>query len=143
MVVSGEYLFAAKAETVWRHLIDPAALQKAIPGCKQITAKEENQYQLEIGVAIGSVKGTFLGTIALRNLNPPVSYEMQVDSSGKAGFVRGLGSIRLEPDGEQTRVVYNGEVQVGGLIASVGQRMIQAVAKKMTSGFFEAMKRNI
>ncbi|HEY3130179.1 MAG TPA: carbon monoxide dehydrogenase subunit G [Acidobacteriota bacterium] len=143
MIVTGEYLFPATAETVWRRLMDPDALQRAIPGCRQITAIEEDQYQLEIGVIVGSVKGTFLGNIALRNLNPPVSYEMQVDSAGKAGFVRGIGTIRLQTEGEQTRVLYEGEVQIGGAVASVGQRLIQAVSKKITNNFFESMKENL
>lgn len=123
--------------------MDPSELQRAIPGCQAITTMGENEYQLELAVGVGSVKGVFLGNIAIRNMNPPISYEMEVDSTGKAGFVRGVGYIRLEPDGDQTRVIYEGNVQVGGAIASVGQRMIQAVSKKLSNDFFEALKSSL
>lgn len=143
MKVSGEYFFPASSLAVWQCLLDPEALQKAIRGCRRITRKQENQYEIEIGVVVGSVRGTFLGNIALDDLKPPASYKITVDSSGKAGFVRGTGLIRLEANGEDTRVVYDGEVQVGGVIASVGQRMIEAVSKRMTNDFFGSMRKNL
>ncbi|HEY2932002.1 MAG TPA: carbon monoxide dehydrogenase subunit G [Acidobacteriota bacterium] len=141
MNVSGEYLFPAKPEIVWKHLMDPLALMRSIPGCRRIDRKGDSEFELEIEAGVGSIRGKFLGTIRLEDLNYPSSYTMNVNAQGKPGFVNGKGTIRLEPVEEKTNVSYNGEVQAGGMIASVGQRMIHSLAKKMVSDFFENLKK--
>jgi carbon monoxide dehydrogenase subunit G len=94
---------------------------------------------LEIGV--GPIKGAFGGKILMREKNPPFSYKLIVEGSGSAGFVRGEGTLTLgESEGDKTAVLVSGDAQVGGLIAGVGQRLLEGVAKQMMGQFFRCLQ---
>jgi uncharacterized protein len=92
---------------------------------------------MKVGVA--AIKGTFEGKVRLFDLEPPNRYKMALEGSGGPGFVRGEASMELSDIEGGTRVSYSADVQVGGLIASVGQRMLGGVSKMMLEQFFTRM----
>ncbi len=144
MKIKGTYTFEAPRDVVWQALIDPDVLAKTLPGCEKLEKVGENDYKGALNIRIGPVQGTFQGTVTLLDLNPPETYRMQVNGQGPAGFMRGEGDIRLEDQGETTLLYYDGEAQVGGRIASVGQRLIDSTSKSLTrrslEGLYEQIK---
>ena len=140
MKLEGSYNVPASRQTVWEAFLDPERLRKAIPGCEKLEAVGPDDYKATMKVGVGGVKGTFEGKVKLADKNPPESYKMAVEGSGGPGFIRGETLISLsDAEGGGTRVAYAADVQVGGLIASVGQRMLGGVAKMLADKFFGAM----
>ncbi len=121
-------------------LTDPEVLARCIPGCERLEKTEENVYAATIRTGVGSIKGVFSSTVRLEDMRPPEHFRLIVEGKGTPGFLKGSGDLDLEDQGETTLIRYMGEVQVGGTIASVGQRMIQATAKMMASQFFTALE---
>ncbi len=139
MKLEGAYEVPAPRQRVWDAFQDPDQLRQAIPGCEKLEAIGTDEYKATMKVGVGGVKGTFEGKVRLSDKNPPDSYRMAVDGSGGPGFIRGETTISLADSGPGTRVSYVADVQVGGLIASVGQRMLGGVAKMMADKFFTRM----
>jgi carbon monoxide dehydrogenase subunit G len=140
MKLEGSYAVPASRQTVWDAFLDPAHLKQAIPGCEKLEAIGPDEYKATMKVGVGGVKGTFEGKVKLVEKKPPESYKMAVDGSGGPGFIRGETLITLtDAEGGGTRVAYSADVQIGGLIASVGQRMLGGVAKMMADKFFGKM----
>lgn len=131
MIVEGEYTFDAPQDLVWQALQDPDVLSSAMPGGEGFTAVGENEYEGNLNVKVGPVQGKFKGNIKLTDIVAPESYTMQVDGKGAPGFVKAVGSLKLTPDGERTHIAYHGDAQVGGRIASVGQRLLDTSAKSI------------
>ena len=115
-------------------------LQRCIPGCERLEKTGENSYSVTIRAGVGSIKGVFTGTVRLEDMRPPEHYRIVVEGKGAPGFLKGTGDLDLEARGDTTIIKYTGELQVGGTIASVGQRMIQGTAKMMASQFFTALE---
>ena len=130
----------ARRERVWQALVDPAVLQRCIPGCEGLERTGENAYAATLRAGVGSIKGVFKGNVRLEDVRAPEHYRMVVDGKGQPGFLKGTGDLDLEEQGELTVVRYAGDVQVGGTLASVGQRLIQGAAKMMASQFFTAVE---
>lgn len=139
MKIEGSYDIPAPRDRVWQALLDPAQLSTAIPGCEMLDAVGEGEYKATMKVGVAAVKGTFQGKVRLSDIEPPTRYKMAVEGSGGPGFVRGEATMALSEVEGGTRVAYSAEVQVGGLIAGVGQRMIGGVAKMMLDQFFSRM----
>jgi carbon monoxide dehydrogenase subunit G len=114
-------------------------LKKAIPGCERLEAVGEDEYKATMKVGVAAVKGTFEGKVRITDKKPSDSYRMAVEGSGGPGFVRGEAVITLTDTPGGTRVSYSADVQVGGLIAGVGQRMLGGVSKMMADQFFNRM----
>jgi carbon monoxide dehydrogenase subunit G len=140
MKIEGTYEIHATPQRVYKLLINPEVLKRFMPGCERLEQTEENAFALTIKVGVGSIKGVFNGTIRLEELRPPEHFRMVVDGKGTAGFLKGSGDLNLRENGNATTVLYAGDVQVGGTIASVGQRMLQGTAKMMASQFFTALE---
>jgi uncharacterized protein len=140
MKIEGTHKIAAPRERVFAALVDPAILQKCIPGCEQMEKTRENQYTAKLTAGVGPVKGIFNATISLQDIVPPEHYKLVVEGKGQPGFVKGTGELNMKDDGGATEIQYTGEVNVGGLIASVGQRMIQATANMLASRFFKSLE---
>lgn len=136
MRLDGSYDIPAPRQTVWAALLDPVQLAAAIPGCEKLEAVAEGEYRAVMKIGVAAVKGTFEGKVKLSDLAPPTRYRMAVEGSGSPGFVRGEAGMELSDVDAGTRVTYSADVQVGGLIASVGQRMLGGVAKMMLDQFF-------
>jgi hypothetical protein len=139
MKIDGTYLINAPRATVWPMMIDPAVLQRCVPGCESLEANPDGSYKMTLKAGVGSIKGTFDGTIRLSDLQEPAHYQMNVEGKGKVGFVKGAGVLDFVEEGETTVIHYTGDVSVGGTIASVGQRMVQSSAKLMANQFFKAV----
>jgi carbon monoxide dehydrogenase subunit G len=140
MKIEGTHELHASAERVYETLIDPAVLQRCIPGCERLEKTGENAYSAILRAGVGSIKGLFTGNVRLEDLKPPRHFRMIVDGKGQPGFLKGSGDLDLEERDGITIVSYNGDVQVGGTIASVGQRMLQGAVKMMATQFFTAIE---
>ncbi len=131
MKVAGDYTFEAPRDLVWAALNDPTVLAKIMPGCEKLIQTGENEYEGALKIKVGPVQGTFQGKIKLSDIQAPESYHMQVDGQGAPGFVKGAGSAHLTEQDGKTLLHYAGDAQVGGRIASVGQRLIESSAKSI------------
>ena len=140
MKVEGTHELHAGIGRVYETLIDPGVLQRCIPGCERLEKTGENAYSATLRTGVGSIKGLFTGNVRLENLTPPRHFRIVVDGKGQPGFLKGAGDIDLEERDGITVINYGGEAQVGGTIASVGQRMLQGAVKLMTVQFFTAIE---
>ena len=140
MKIEGSHQLNAPRARVYQCLTDPQVLQRCIPGCERLEKTGENTYAAAIRAGVGSIKGVFNGNVSLEDMRPPEHYRIVVDGKGAPGFLKGSGDFELEAQGETTIIKYTGELQVGGTIAGVGQRMIQGTAKMMASQFFTALE---
>lgn len=139
MKIEGSSDIPAPRDQVWAAFLDPGILAQALPGCEKLEAIGEHEYQATMKVGVAAIKGTFEGKVKLSNLEPPNRYRMAVEGSGGPGFVRGDAAMQLSDVDGGTRVSYDADVQVGGLIASVGQRLLGGVTKMMLDQFFSRM----
>jgi carbon monoxide dehydrogenase subunit G len=139
MKIEGTHDIPAPRAAVWKAFLDPEILRQAIPGCERLDAIGEDEYRATMKIGVAAVKGTFEGKVKLHDKAPPESYRLAVDGSGGPGFVRGDTLITLSDIEGGTRVSYSADVQVGGLIAGVGQRLLGGVSKMMADKFFSAM----
>src|SRR4026209_1127702 len=139
MKIEGSADIPAARDQVWAAFLDPDTLAKALPGCEKLEAIGENEYKATMKVGVAAIKGTFEGKVKLSALEPPHRYRMAVEGSGGPGFVRGNAAMQLSDVDGGTRVSYDADVQVGGLIASVGQCMLGGVTKMMLDQFFNRM----
>ena len=140
MKIEGTHELNVSPERVYETLIDPAVLQRCIPGCERLEKTGENSYSTTLRAGVGSIKGTFTGNIRLEEMQPPQHFRIIVEGKGQPGFLKGSGDLDIEARNDVTAVTYQGDVQVGGTIASVGQRMIQGAAKMMATQFFTAIE---
>ena len=131
MKIEGEYIFDGPREAVWEIVRDPDVLATALPGTQSLEKISENEYQGEMQVRIGPVGGLFSGRVVISNEIPPESLTMTVEGKGKPGFVKGTGNVQLLPEEDQTLMKYQGDMEVGGRLASVGQRMMDSVSKSL------------
>jgi len=140
MKIDGTHEIKASRERVYALITDPEVLRRCIPGCESLEKIEENAYAATLKAGVGMVKGTFKGNVKLAEMRPPEHYRLEVDGKGGPGFVKGTGDFDLEEQDGATLIRYAGEMQVGGTIAGIGQRMIQGAAKMMASRFFTALE---
>jgi carbon monoxide dehydrogenase subunit G len=136
MEITETYRMAAPPERVWALLMDPEAIRESIPGCQALVPLGEDRYKATLSVALAAITGTYEGTVVLSDKVPPSSYRMTIEGQGRPGFVKGNASVELRPDGTDTLVDVRGQVQTGGLIARLGQRLIVNVSKMMQDRFF-------
>jgi carbon monoxide dehydrogenase subunit G len=130
--IRGEYVFAGPREAVWELLRDPEVLATALPGTQSLTPVSENEYEGEMHVRVGPVAGVFSGRIVASDEVPPESYTLSVEGRGSPGFAKGIGHVQLIDQGDGTTLMkYEGEMQIGGRIASVGQRLMDSASKSM------------
>jgi carbon monoxide dehydrogenase subunit G len=137
--VAGSYTINAPRAQLWQSLNDPAFLKVCLPGCESLEAIGPDRYQATLTVGIAVVKGKYTGSVTLSEKEPPERFKMQVDGKGTGGFMQGTGLLELAEDPQGTKVTYQGDVQVGGPIASIGQRLLDGAAKMMVGHFFTAV----
>jgi carbon monoxide dehydrogenase subunit G len=137
--LEGTHELEAPRERVYQCLTTPEVLQRCIPGCEKLEQTAENTFAATIRAGVGSIKGVFNGTARLEELRAPEHLRIVVDGKGQPGFLKGSGDLDLEQTANGTKVSYSGDVQVGGTIASVGQRMIQGTTKMMATQFFTSL----
>jgi uncharacterized protein len=136
MKLTATYKIAATRTRVFAALTDPVVLQRAIEGCESFTKTNESTYDARLRAGVGSIKGVFTGQARMEHVRPPESYTLAIDGRGVPGWVKGSAEMHLLEDGEGTSVVCNADVTVGGVVAAVGSRLIEAAAKRMMDQFF-------
>ena len=139
MKIAGSYALPFDREKAYALLHDQTILARCVPGCDALEKIGEDEYAMKMKMALAAFSGLFSGKIKITEANPPESFKMIVDGSGKVGFLKGEGLIHLNPSGEGTELTYDGDVHLGGTIAAVGQRMIDSTAKMMIRKFFEKL----
>jgi carbon monoxide dehydrogenase subunit G len=127
---------ASSRERVYAALTDPVLLQRCIDGCEKMVLTGEDAYDVELKVGVAGMKGAYKGKVRLSAKQPPESLTLSVEGKGLPGFVRGTASLRFAEVEGSTDIRGEGDVLVGGLIAAVGSRLIEAAAKKMMADFF-------
>jgi carbon monoxide dehydrogenase subunit G len=140
MKIEGTEELKASRESVYAALIEPQVLKRCIPGCESLEQTSENVYAITIKAGIGMIKGTFKGNVRLEDMRWPEHYRIVVEGKGGPGFVKGSGDFDLEESEGGALIRYTGELQVGGAVAGVGQRMIEGAAKMMAARFFKALE---
>jgi carbon monoxide dehydrogenase subunit G len=129
--IDGEYVFDGPREAVWEIVRDPDVLASALPGTQSLEQISENEYQGEMQVRIGPVGGLFTGKVVISEEVPPESLTMTVEGKGKPGFVKGTGNVQLaSQESGKTLMQYQGDMEVGGRLASVGQRMMDSASTR-------------
>jgi carbon monoxide dehydrogenase subunit G len=140
MKVSGEAVLHAPIDDVWQAINDPAVLVRTIPGCERLEATGPDAYRMVVSAGVAAIRGTYSGDVALHDQQPPTSFVMTASGAGGPGTVRTDVAVTLAEDGPGvTRLRYDADAEVGGMVAGVGQRMLAAVAKKTAGEFFAAV----
>ena len=143
MKLSSSYEFNAPPEKVWQVLTDPESLCSCIPGCERLEATGENEYEAAVTVALGPMRTRFNTKVSMLDQKPHQSYRLVISGNGSSGFVNGEAIITLEENGGKTTVSVEGESQSGGLLARVGQRMMDSVARNMMDRFFSCLQQSM
>jgi carbon monoxide dehydrogenase subunit G len=138
--LAGTVALPAPPEEVWGLLTDASRLSGLLPGCERLEPDGPDRYKAAVKFGIAAITGKYAGTLEFVQKRPPHSLVLKMDGKGLPGFVKGEGRIELAAKGSDTELTYTGEAQVGGLIASVGQRMIDAAARKIVQQFFDSAK---
>jgi uncharacterized protein len=142
--IAGSYTIDAPREAVWSALNDIEVLARTIPGCQRLEQIGENTFETTLKVGLQAVKGVYQGKVELGDVQPPHHYTVAVDGKGSNGFLKGRGAIDLEeqPDGKTT-LRYGGDANIGGALATVGQRLIDGAAKTLISQSLKALEAQI
>ena len=149
MKVGGSYTLPFLRQRAYDLLQDPAILARCMPGCEDLKKIGPDEYEMKMKVVVSAVQGLFAGKVRITDQKPPESFRLLVEGSGKVGFMKGDGLLTLVPatvttgvsilGSEGTEVRYEGDVQVGGTIAGVGQRLLDSTAKMIIRKFFEKL----
>ena len=137
MEMSGEQLIPASQQETWEALNDPQVLKACVPGCEAIDLISGNEYQVQMTARVGPVSAKFKGRLTLSDIKPPNSYSIAFEGQGgPAGFAKGGAQVKLSPHNGQTKLAYDVKASVGGKLAQIGSRLVDAAAKKVADDFF-------
>ncbi len=139
MKVSGAYPVPVPQERAYALLQDPVILARCMPGCEGLDKIAENEYAMRMKMVLASISGQFTGKVKIADPNPPNTFRLIVEGAGKIGFMKGEGLLTLTPEGAGTSVQFDGDVQVGGTMASVGQRLLDTTARMLIKRFFDKL----
>ena len=139
MKLSGAYTVPMDRERAYQLLQDPVMLARAMPGCDHLARTAPDEYDMRMKMVISSMQGLFAGKVRLADRNPPEGFRLIVEGAGKIGFMRGDGVLRLSTLYSSTEINYEGDVQVGGMIAGVGQRLLDTTSRFLIKKFFERL----
>lgn len=143
MDLKGEEQLTGTPEQIWDLLLDPKVLASIMPGCEQLELVEEDVYKGAIKAKLGPVSSQYIATFKIENKTPPHSYRLLIDGQGPGGFVQGNTLIELKPNDAGTLLAYSGTANVGGKIASIGQRLVEAGSKMIIKQGFKALKKEV
>jgi carbon monoxide dehydrogenase subunit G len=137
MEMKGEQLIEAPLQAVWDALNNPEMLKACVPGCEAITPSGENAFDVLMVARVGPVSAKFKGKLTLTDIHPPSSYSLAFEGQGgAAGFAKGGAQVKLSPEFGKTRLMYDVKANVGGKLAQIGSRLVDAAAKKVADDFF-------
>ena len=144
MKIAGAHILPVPRERAFTALQDPAVLAAAMPGCESLERIADGEYALRMKMMLAAFSGQFSGKVRISDSIPPECFRLAVEGSGKVGFMKGEGLLRLtEEEGGRTNVSFDGEVQVGGTIAAVGQRLIDSTSRMMIKRFFDKLAESV
>ncbi|MCH7737226.1 MAG: carbon monoxide dehydrogenase subunit G [Chloroflexi bacterium] len=143
MKLSGSYEFDAAPEKVWQTLTDPDSLCACIPGCENMESLGNNEYTAIVTIAMGPIRSKFDAKVKMVDLKPYESYSLVIEGNGPSGFVRGESQVRLTENNGKTTVDVESDTSSGGLLARVGQRMIESFARNMMDRFFTCLQQSV
>ncbi|WP_372399409.1 carbon monoxide dehydrogenase subunit G [Azospirillum sp. HJ39] len=142
MDMSGSHRIEAPRATVWAALNDPEILRQCIPGCEEVVRQSDTEMTAKVVAKVGPVSAKFAGKVTLSDLDPPNGYTISGEGSGgAAGFGKGGATVTLADDGGATLLTYSAKAQVGGKLAQIGSRLVDATARKMAEEFFARFTR--
>jgi uncharacterized protein len=137
MEMQGERRIPAPRQLVWERLNDPETLKQCIPGCEAIEKISDTEFTAKVVARVGPVRASFSGKVMLSDLDPPAGYTITGEGTGGvAGFAKGGAKVTLAEEGGETVLRYGAQGQVGGKLAQIGSRLIDATARKMADQFF-------
>jgi carbon monoxide dehydrogenase subunit G len=139
MKLSATYTFKPAPEKLFAALIDPSVLQKCIDGCEKMEKTGQDSYAAHLKIGVAGIKGSYIGKIRIAEQNPPSSFTLHAEGKGTPGWVKGTAKIQISPKDEGSELQCESEGQVGGLVAAVGSRLVEAAAKRMLDEFFRKL----
>jgi carbon monoxide dehydrogenase subunit G len=138
MEMSGERSIPAARERVWAALNDPDVLRTSLTGCKSLLRRDDTTFRGTAMVRVGPVSASFSGDIKLLDVKPPSSYRIEASGlGGAAGFAKGSADVALTEASEGTLLSFSVKAEIGGKLAQLGTRLLDATAKQMTDQFFD------
>src|SRR5215467_4198531 len=143
MKFSLTYSFPAPREKVFALVTDPAVLQRCIEGCEKMVHTNEDTYEAHMRIGVAGIKGNYVGNVQLKDKKLPESYTLVIDGKGGPGFLKATAGIALVDKAGATELHCEAEAQAGGMIAAIGSRLIEAVAKKMAESFFKKLANEV
>jgi carbon monoxide dehydrogenase subunit G len=139
MKLTGHYVLPAARDKTFQAITDPAVLQRVIDGCEKMVKTGQDSYDAHLKIGLAGLKGTYVGKVRLEDKRPPESYTLQIEGKGGPGFVKGTAKIALAEKGMETELQCEADVQVGGMIAALGSRLIEPAARRMADEFFRKL----
>jgi hypothetical protein len=143
MRIEGSHTLAAPRQRVYEILTDHQALVKLLPGCEKLEPAGTDTYTVKMKLGIAALSGSYQGTVKLSDQKPPESLRLSVQARAPGGVAEGSGTLNLTEKAGKTTVQYAGEVEVSGLLASVGQRLLDSAAKMVIGQFFKNLEREL
>jgi carbon monoxide dehydrogenase subunit G len=144
MDMTGERRIPAPRQTVWEALNNPDVLKLSIPGCESLEKLEGDQMRATAAVKVGPMSARFSGKVQLSDIDPPNGYRISGEGQGgPAGFAKGGANVALKDDGTDTLLTYTVNAQIGGKLAQLGARLIDATAKQMADAFFDRFSQQV
>jgi carbon monoxide dehydrogenase subunit G len=142
--ISGTYTLDASQEEVWTALNDIEVLARVVPGCEKLEQHGENEFEGTVKIGIQAIRGVYGGRIRLVDVQPPHHYKLVANGKSANGVVDGSGTVDLaeQPDGK-TLLTYGGEAQIGGVLASVGQRLIEGASRQLINQSLKALAEQV
>ena len=142
MKITGSYVFDAPVAQVWETLMSPDLLSSCIPGCQDFEPVGEDEYRVTVNIRVGPINGRYEAKISLTDQKPPDSYRLVAEGSGPLGFAKGDALVTLSEEAGKTTLRVEGDANVGGTVARIGQRMTGSVAKTMMDRFFDCLRQS-
>ena len=137
MQITGSFTVPAPRQRVWEGLNDPEVLRQCIPGCEELLRVSDNEFEGKVVAKVGPVKAGFAGRVTLSDLDPPNGYTITGEGKGGvAGFAKGSAKVKLADEGAATKLDYTVEASVGGKLAQLGGRLVEAAANQTAEDFF-------
>ena len=140
MHLDGDHTFNAPLQSVWDTLLNPDVIAACMPGKEKFEQIGPDYFEAAMRLKVGPISGSATGRVRLADQEPPHRYRMVVEGRGGIGNATGSGVLNLREEGGKTIVTYDGNVQVTGKVASVGQRLMGMTAKLMINQFFKCME---
>jgi carbon monoxide dehydrogenase subunit G len=143
MRLAGETALPGARQEVWNRLVDPHVMAQCLPGCQEVSAVGPDTYAVTLKIGVGPITGTYGGTMRITEQEAPNRYRVAFEGVGAQGFVRGTGQAQLAERDGSTVLHYESDIQVGGLVASVGQRVLEGVGKLLLRQMFAKLSAHV